>query len=290
MGRLSSLGSAVTLAFIILGGAAAGAAGQGMLMRDQLLQWARSTQPADHIRLRQALTDRATLQALDRDVPVPRRGGPRAPTPYDDILGAFAVNPALSARDAFAQLASDRKFAGAAAGSPLDPLASMVRASALIAEPDPRIIAVWRKLSTPGGGYVPVVIDTLIANGSPQAIDLLVTLAASKSYPTDEKVAWMRDSLTPNRTAEPALVAAERLLQSAAIPTQVKTAVVEALFARDTSKWYTPGTWPGAPPDPATASSDARQARERIARAVLAGGLTLPGALRADVQAAVGRP
>jgi hypothetical protein len=70
----------------------------------------------------------------------------------------------------------------------------------------------------------------------------------------------------------------------------VKTAVVEALFARDTSKWYAPGTWPGAPPDPAAATSDARQVRDRIARAVLAGELTLPSALRADVQATVARP
>jgi len=280
-----------TLIFVLLASAAIADGAQGMPKREQLMEWARSSEPADHRRLRDALADRATLQALDRNfAPVARRGAPPQPTPYDEILTALALNAAPEAREAFSALAADSKFAKAAADSPLDPLSAWVRASASLPQPDRRVVDLWRRLSAPSRGDAPLVVDTLISNGSPQAIDVLVALAASKEYSSADKVSWLRDSLSPRRTAEPALAAAERLLQSQSVTKPVKTAVVEALFTRDTSKWFTPGTWPGPPPDAAAATAAARQARQRIARNVLAGGLALPRALRPDVEAAVDRP
>jgi hypothetical protein len=280
----------VLAAAIVIAVSASPAAEAAMSKRDQLLEWARSSEAADHSRLRSALTDRATLRELDKEfVPNGRRGAPRQSTPYDEILGALAANPAPGARDAFSALVADPKFAQVAADSPLDPLTAAVHATASLRSPGRPIVDFWRKLSAPDAGYAPAVFDALIANGSPQAAELAATLAASKRYPADEVVSWIRASLTPRRTNEAALAAAERLLKSAAVSKEAKSAVLEALFARDVSAWFTPATWPGALPDPAAASAAAREARARIAREALAGA-SLPGPLRADVETASAKP
>jgi hypothetical protein len=257
-----------------------------MSKRNQLLAWAGSSAPADHSRLHNALTDRATLRDLDKEfVPGGRRGGPPPPTPYDEILGALAANPAPAAREGFSALVADPKFAQVAADSPLDPLSAAVRASASLSSPGRPVVDFWRKLSTHDAGYAPVVFDTLVANGSSPAAELAATLAGSKRYPAEEVVSWIRASLTPRRTTEASLAIAERLLKSSAVSKQAKSAVLEALFARDVSAWFTPATWPGALPDPAAASPAAREARARIARQALASA-SLPASLRTDVEAA----
>jgi hypothetical protein len=258
----------------------------GVHMRGQLLDWARSNEKSDPPRVHKALTDPATLQAVERDFAPSGRRGVRQATPYDEIFGALASNSTPSAHEAFARLASDPKFATVASESPLDPLSALVRASASLPNPDSRIVDLWRRLSVPQAGYAPLVFETLLANGAPAAIELSVALLASKKHPADERIAWIRSSLTPRRTSEAALAAAERMLASSAVPRQVKTTVVEALFARDVASWFTPGRWPGPLPDPTTASAAALESRSRIARRVLASDIALPGPLRNVIEAA----
>ncbi len=133
----------------------------------------------------------------------------------------------------------------------------LVRALVAVRPAPPKAVQYWDSHSHPDSTWRHVVMDVLCDNGSEPAVDLLEKKLVDPLMDPDEKIVWMRDPILRHRLDVPLLKVCRRMVISTLEP-RFKPVLVEALFDYRPDEWYVDCTNP-SPPDPATASKEAKE-------------------------------
>ncbi len=143
----------------------------------------------------------------------------------------------------------------------------LVRALSSVRPSPPEAVKYWEEKSRPGSPLASYVVESLCANQSEPALDLLARIFADPGHDADTKVFWMHDQIMPRRYDLPLLSWSERML-SGPMPKELKPALVESLFDYRPDSWFREDD-PPKPPPRAGASEGSRKALERIGRYAL---------------------
>ncbi len=194
------------------------------------LELARSAQPADHRTLQRYLQSAAFLSRLDSQEDYKRS---RRTLRIAAVLRALAENEAPSARALIVTLAQTPEFVEFPTRTEL-----LLEASAVVRPEPPELARFWAQCSDPDDVYISLLVDALLRNGSPLALDLFERMMADARYEEDEKISWLRLKVLPHRNELPVLQSCERLLDGR-LPEGLRAPLVEALFDWR-PEWYRP--------------------------------------------------
>jgi len=238
---------------------------------------ARSTEPADHDRLRALLTDEEHLRSLDTPDEYLRL--PVENLQLHFVLTELSDNTAAPALETLDQLARH-----AAYREPGPRPALLLLASGKIGEVPAGIRQLWKEQLDADADELELAVAMVVANGSVEAISILEDALLHQSYDQDQVIAWLQDPILTHRQDVPLLAMCERLLRSEDWPGQLRTVLVEVLFDYRPDAWYMIDVEPPRPPSRDALSAAARERLIAIADLALREGM-IDKARRAEIDA-----
>ncbi len=106
----------------------------------------------------------------------------------------------------------------------------LVRALSVVSPSPPEAVKYWEEKSRPGSPLASYVVESLCANQSDPALELLTRIFADPGHEEDLKAFWMHEQIMPRRNDLPLLSWSERML-SGPLPKGLKPVLVESLCA-----------------------------------------------------------
>jgi hypothetical protein len=179
------------------------------------------------------------------------------------VIGCLADNTKAGAHDVLLGLIDAPGFQGHILRIQL-----LIHALASVRPSPPKAISYWDRFSPPDGALAHDVIDALIANQSPPAMELLESRLGDPAHDERPRKAWLRQLVLPRRNDLPLLRCSHRLLLRPVTP-DIGRLLVEALFDYDREGWYS-GCSPPVPPPIAQALPASRELYRELAELALA--------------------
>ena len=179
------------------------------------------------------------------------------------VIGCLAENSSPSAHDVLLGLIDADGFQGN-----LLRIQLLIHALASIRPSPPKAISYWNRLSPPGGSLAHDVVEALVINQSPPAMELLESRLGDPAHAERPRKAWLRQLVLPRRNDLPLLRCCHHLLLRPVTP-EIGRLLVEALFDYDREGWYR-GCSPPVPPPIAQALPASRDLYRQIAELALA--------------------
>jgi hypothetical protein len=219
------------------------------------------TDPREHRRLLRDLQSPDYLGRLDAKEAY--RDAARTPLRAQQVAEALARNAAASAQKTFLALIQSRVFLAND-----ERVLALIRASASFRPASAGLVNFWDRHSRPGSEYLATTMVALVENGSRPALELFAKKLTSRSYPEDEKAAWMHSTVLAHRNDLALLETCERLLKGR-LPPALRRTVIESLFDYRPEAWCLPAVC-ASPPPLRTAAQPSLAAVSRIGQALLA--------------------
>lgn len=227
---------------------------------------------------KQLLTQLSTPSLLDRlDTPDERRRLPAARLRLAKVMQTLASNSSNPARQTLVALAKAPTFQSCDDCEEL-----LVTALAGVRPPPPEVLRYWEQHATPESIHTGFTMDAVCENGAPEAIAILEKQLIAPKHELEDKINWLRDPVLRHRHDLPLLRGLQRVLSGGALPKELQTKLVEALFDYRPGEWYNVDVPTIKPPAPKSLSREAATVRKAIAQYALAK-VTLPKGLRGIV-------
>jgi len=222
---------------------------------------AKSERPEDHQRLLNLLRSPSFLGRLDSEQDYAK---PSDKLRLWRVLKFLADNRAPSAHQVLAQLAAHPAFTENWSRADL-----LIMAAPSVRPLPPALVKFLDDHCQPGDGFMNLTIESLAANGSPPAVQLLEKKLTAPGFEDDDKIAWMHGAIHAHRNDAPLLEVCERILAGERLPANLRPVLVESLFDHRQEEWYGPDNLYPLPPLE-RASPEARRRLRTIGQHALA--------------------
>jgi len=225
----------------------------------------KSTDAASQQKARALLTDEKFLQRLntEREYLV----FPAESLQLWFILDALSTNAAPDAIETLNTIAGNPLYRDSGPRQTV-----LLKISEKVQKPPANIERLWKEQIRPNADELNLAVETLVANGSLEAIRIFEQELLRNEHEPDYLVAWFQDPILRHRQDPVLLEACERLLRAGKWSEDLKRALVEALFDYHPDAWYLKENEPPKPPSRSKLSEPARQKLLAIADFALQNG------------------
>ena len=235
----------------------------------EVIDLVRSSEASKHEKARTLLADKNYLLRLNTEQEY--LALPAESLQLHLILDALCDNSSKEATETINLLAGNSLYSDAAAGLP-QTQTLLLLSSRKVASAPANLQRFWKDQLKPEADDLHLAVETLVANGSAEAIKVLEESLRQNEYEPDFVVAWFRDPFLKHRQDPRLLEMCDRLLRSENWSSDLKPPLIEALFEYRPKAWYTQENEPPKPPGRAALSPAARQKLGEIAELALAKG------------------